>query len=251
MADIQYFTLAQAKKEIKQRRKDSQLVAKVNEFLASFQVPPVAGLPERPFIAVYRQLATARFEDLEITRQALEHGLPVLWLEYLADIFTSTNEDKVVFWKLYLFSGRDHNNGPILDKVKLAPDINAWEGQPLNGIKLPSGESLVAFHHRLRYRVLPQAVAESCVDNSPVLKFLGRPKHYYPYFLALLIHRAILLEDFDHPKEVQFRQDIVVPAYQKVCQVLGVPPLIVRLPWQEHFAWYPKAVLEHINGAVS
>ncbi len=248
MNAIQYYSMLQAKRELRLRRKDRQLAAKVNEFMmAAYGWPE--GLPEKPFVAICRQVATARFEDLGAHYIGLKWGLPVLWLEYIKDKFTTSNEDKANLGRLYLFRGWNENQAPILDKIKLTENLRAWENLSLCDIALPWGERLVDFHHRLRHHVLPKADAESFLDCSPWLCRFKGAQSYYPYLLALSVHRQIMLEDFDYEKERAFRKAVVIPAYQKIAKELNVQPLVVRLPWQQHYGWYPAVVREYVSGA--
>jgi hypothetical protein len=70
-----------------------------------------------------------------------------------------------------------------------------------------------------------------------------KANEYYPALLSLFLNN-VLIEDFHYDKNdpnlTRFTENVFEPAYERVCNVFGVNPLIKSIPTKEYFDYYVK-----------
>ena len=123
----------------------------------------------------------------------------------------------------------------------------------LSDILLSDGTSLVDFHLNMCNQVLPDTLV---YDITPF--FNGHcAKDYYAAHLALTCIQNVLLENYHDSatpeKTKQIRDNIFMPAFEKVEKYFGMKPLMFRLPWGDDFDKYVnnKDVADNlINGFI-
>lgn len=255
-----YISPLEARKELKKRRKLNNLqeIIKIikNELWKNNQPPLPALSGGAPKAYLWRNIASARKEDVEFELIARSNGFIPYWLEYPDDKFSSRNQTKIDLVRMFLHSGNGKSGGPKLEKIKLL-DPEEWENKPFQDIITREGEPLIEFHHRIRKIVFPSLGSETITDISPWIKSQGsQSKDNYPAFLAIFILNGVLFEDFDSPfsgkKEAavqlnRFKESVFLPAFRKVAEITGLKPLIVKLPSKQSLSWYPIILKDQIK----
>jgi hypothetical protein len=118
---------------------------------------------------------------------------------------------------------------------------------------LKTGEKLVDFHHNL-FKVLGYWV--DFLENSKWFHDIGKASDYYYYLLLHFVAYGVLFDVFqteeDETEDV-FTNKVVLPALEKIEQIFGVKPLVIRLypknqTDEEDFYWwcYPPAANKRI-----
>ncbi|KKS18067.1 MAG: hypothetical protein UU76_C0027G0011 [Parcubacteria group bacterium GW2011_GWC1_41_7] len=238
---LQYTDPTQVREEILRRQQDADLLQRATEFIGNLP----KGLPSAPHAYFCRHVATARIEDLAFAHMAAQTGLPPLWATYVDDKMTSRNHTKCDVLRTYVFDGRGRNGGAKLERFDLA-NLQEWDGKVLSAVRTGlSGASIVDVHMRAREQVF-DGIAHATLDFSAWLKQWSGSRAYYQYYFAFFSVFGVLVEEFHGPPDDQevevFRLVVADPAFDAVERVLGVAPLIVRLPWEDEQAWYPPEV---------
>lgn len=256
-----YISPLEAQKELKRRRSldnFQEVVEIIKTELWKKIEPPLPVLNGKaPKAYLWRNIASARIEDIEFDLIARSNGFTPHWLEYPDDQYSSWNQTKIDLVRMFLHSGDGKSGGPKLEKIKLL-NPEEWENKPFRDIITHEGEPLVEFHHRIRKIVFPSLGSETITDISSWIKSQGtQSKDNYPAFLALfVVLNGVLLEDFDSPfsekREAtiqlnKFKEKVFLPAFRKVIEITGLKPLIVKLPSEQSLSWYPGILKDQIN----
>lgn len=256
-----YVSISEAKKIISQRRNNPAEMKSVmeiieNELWKNNQPPLPALNGEVPKAYLWRNIASARYEDIEFYEIARSAGCAPYWLEYTEDKYSSRNPTKTDLLKLRLFHGLGKKGGPKIEKITLSNPCE-WENRLIKDIITIQGEPLTSFHHRIRKEIFPTETAISIIDISTWLQSQGKKSvENYPAFLSLFIAHGILFEDFEAPFSEQeeaakqlekFKKTVFMPAWQKVIEITGKQPIIVRLPSTQHLSHYPGKIRGKIN----
>lgn len=235
-----YFAVSEVRAELEQRQA-LRPVVEAWWLTNGWGLPPYFVTNPSLVGAICRQMATARYEDVVFACLAREAGLTPIWLEYLADNFSDKNSYKRSLLQRHICRGRGRNGGLRLGRERLA-NTAVCNGQTLGDIKVAEGLYLTEYHHRLQDVIIPGAVR---FDISPWLKAIGngRANDYYAASLSLWVAHGVLFEDYHGGESGQeldgFTTQVFEPAWRKVVETFGVRPLIVPLPWQTEFAYYP------------
>lgn len=238
-----YYEPEVAVKELMNRFNDLSLKKEVSIFLGHLP----QDFPLYPFAALARPIASARREDFHFFDVAQRLNLPAVWLEYQEDRFSASNIDKIGLCKTYVFRGWGRNGGPKLDRCDVVRNLDLCLGKKMKEIVTDKGESLVDFHHRIHAHAFSNGDGHY-LDLSLWLKHWGKADNYYRPYLTLFICYGILFEEFDDEVSADFRENIFLPAWQNVCRIFGVAPLIVRLPWDQSLGWYPAELQNFFMG---
>lgn len=236
-----YFSPEEARNELLLRRKDPVFLKAVINVIGEL---PYGLLENKPFAVLSRHVATARMEDVLFAEEMNRVGLTPTWIEYTHDLFTSANPDKNILWKMFIFKGQSKKGNEISARFRVISDPCSWERKRICDLVTPWGESLVAFHHRLRFEVFQPHLAGNVIDASYWLKgHGGKASLYYRAYLSLFMAHGVLCEDFeefpDQPESYSwFRETIFLPSLEWVVKEFGVRPIIIRLPWRKHLDWY-------------
>lgn len=225
---IVYTPLSEALRLLDERRKDPDLVAKV-ETLLNGDIPDV--LKDKRCGVQFRQIATPNNDGEYFIKLTTENNLRPVFFEYFDDKFTSNNEFKHSLGQLRLQGKLNKKNVHLVEKITIV-DFAKYDGKPLKEVKTLWEESLVDFHKKLF--LMHNYKLEDCdfFDTSLWIKNNGKKAvDYYVNFLLLFTCSGILFENFLTLKntEGEFTKNIVLPAIEKVINLTGVKPLIVPM----------------------
>lgn len=228
--DYLYFAdIEDALVELKRRREDKGLQAKVEEYLAEVGIPEP--FRHEPRLTLFRQLATPNIEVSRFLIIADGVEMKPLFLEYFDDKFTSNNEWKLYLGKLAFYEGVGKKGG---DKInyKTIIDFNTYNGDPIKDVQTLWGESLVDFHHRLFDVNYSHHAKDFFYDGSDWFhRCGGKAELYYRYVLALFICHGILFENLilSDESELNFGKNAFIPAFRFMIEKFGVKPIIVPI----------------------
>ncbi|MEW6740926.1 MAG: hypothetical protein AB1325_13610 [Nitrospirota bacterium] len=235
MSDNIYFSLDEARKELKKRRNDLELREKIEKELGEKFLPPFR---KGPRAVLNRQVASPDNGFVFFCHCAKYIGAEPLAWEDDEDIFVSLNEEKKGLGRLRV---------TLEDGTRATVDIMNFhenEKKNLGECVLKTGEKLVDFHHGL-FKSCQYDVER--YDNPEWIGNLEDVSHYYYLtFLHFLAHGALFEVFFDGDS---FTNDIVLPNIERIKKEFGVSPIIVRLypdeqTDEEDFYWwsYPPSV---------
>src|SRR4030067_2331587 len=137
-----YTTLEEAKEEIWKRWNDEFLRKEVEKFLG--EIPEV--FKKEPKACLLRQMVSPNYEYYHFLNLIPEINLKPLCLEFLEDIFLTTNKDKAYWGKMAFIEKGQSITRLIYRKVI---DLKDSEKKKLNCIETIWGEKFADFHHRL------------------------------------------------------------------------------------------------------
>ncbi|MFA6301047.1 MAG: hypothetical protein WC609_01710 [Candidatus Paceibacterota bacterium] len=217
-----YYSLDEARGEIKRRWKDNNLKKKVEDFLASNFLPGLS--TDEPRAVLVRSIMSPDngYDFFYLNAKYL--GLKSLLSEYTDDLFIGLSEEKLGLSRIHLL-------WPDGTK-KLADIVNfkEYHGKQLPEVRVVSGESLIDFHHNL-FNISQYPTGEIS-EVSKYFKSYGKPKDYYPQYLANFICHGVLFENFEtNPEthEYKFTEEVAIPAINFLEKKFGLSPIIVKL----------------------
>ena len=175
-----------------------------------------------PVLAHAKAMFTADDELASLLRMAESVSLSPLCMEYSKDLFVSTNSDKHCLCKLSFWIGNQ------MKKLRVI-DFHKYDRKPFSEIRTLSGQRLVDFHRCLIERAHPDHNL-TFTDFSDWWQSFGSGHSDYLPYLALFVTQGILLENFlwGDESERKFTEERVIPAFEKIVELFGVMPLIVR-----------------------
>jgi hypothetical protein len=245
--------LSEALAELERRRKDPELIKKIEAFLQD-SVPEYA--QTGPVLCLARHLATPNFETLRFTH--LLESLPyrVMITKDTHDRFVTVNPMKRALGKLPIHMGYTQRQGKYVEQFQYISiiDMNAANGKPLKDIVTLWGQPLSEFHDELCNHFFHNRV--EIVDDADWINgnHRGDLLEHYKKFLTLFLTHGILFEDYvpDDAAEQQFVKKILRPAFTFVERRFGVRPLVTSLDptlVESDLFWisYPKAVLDIVQ----
>ncbi|OHA46800.1 MAG: hypothetical protein A2541_01305 [Candidatus Taylorbacteria bacterium RIFOXYD2_FULL_36_9] len=214
---IRYFSLDEAREEIKKRWANVELKKKIEEELGEDFIPFFES--NKPRSVSFRQLISPDNGFCLFQQEAKYTDTKPTIIEYLDDIFVSLNIEKKGY-------GRLHTDKGYVDIM----DFHSNEKLPLKDIKTLNGESIVDFHHNL---ITESGLEVDIFDMSKWFKKIGKAKeYYYPLLLHFLAH-GILFESFisdsEDEKEFEFTKEIILPTLEKIYNKFGLCPLVVKM----------------------
>lgn len=245
--DLIYFSLEEAREEMKKRWNNKELRKKVEESLKG-DLPDI--LKSGPRAVISRHVMSPNFELLNFLRATKEMKFDPVGFEYLNDKFVTKNEDKYYLGKMFFYEGLGKKGGVKTSSIKIV-DFDSFDGKKILDGKTLSGENFVSVHHTLVSSVLS---LENIVDMSEYYaRNGGHASRYYKYILSLFISHGVLFENFLlNGFYTDLTRDIFLPAYKQICVEFGVKPLIVRLvpgEREEDIYWrqYPEEYKEEVS----
>jgi len=221
-----YFTpLDEAVLEIKKRRTDQELLAKVHNYLSG-DIPPHFS-NQAPVGYLCRHIATPNYETLRFIELAKSVNLPILIGEDPSDLLVGNNRLKRALGKMTVTKGVTRTGEEIFEHFTII-NFSETQGQPLRDIFTHSREPLRAFHSRLLTEIYPSGVIVA--DESTWIDRKGRGELllHYQQLLSLFLVHGIMFEWFE-ADETDFEQTIFQPAFTYVKEHFGYKPLIVEL----------------------
>ena len=220
-----YTSFEDAIKEIERRKKDKNLIKKVEDYLGSIPEPLVTEVRA----VLFRFIATPQFEIKRFFDISTGLNVKPLFWEYYDDKFHSGNYCKYTLGRLCIHKGIDKVGNNIIKK-KTILDFNVSNGRSLKDLRTIGDESLIDFHHKMLDRIIPNS-EELLYDGSEWLKTHGgHAENYYDKFLALFLVHGILFENFLlNDEEFSFNTEVFLPAFDKIVKKFGIKPLIVAI----------------------
>lgn len=186
-------------------------------------------LAARPYAVIFRQVATPNYEMQRFVAMANAVELTPLVLEYHDDKFVHFNAAKHALLKLRFHSGMGRNGGARIRRLNVA-DMNGCDGKLLRELRTRSGQEIVDFHHAMMdAAAFSRRVALH--DGSPWFRLQGgSAASYYPELFRLFLRHAVLFESFlTSGSDAAFTDNVVLPAFETVCNQHGESPLVCRL----------------------
>lgn len=245
-----YTQLDEAIKTLKKRKKDKNLIKKVNKLLNN-KIPKV--LKEHNCGIMARQLATPNYDSRTFISLTQKNQLKPVFLEYFEDKFTTNNKYKYSLGSLQM-DVKTKRGKKIVEKIKIV-DFPKYDGKKIKQVKTLWGEPLIDFHKKLfdLYKI----------KNVYFLNELDwyrknkneSPFDFYFNFFTLMTCYGILFENFlitGDKKEKKFTKEIIIPAIEKVYILTGTQPLIVpvgdlKLENEDFWYYHLPIVKKNIN----
>src|SRR3989338_749461 len=225
---IVYTPLSEALRLLDERKKNKELTAKVEKLLKG-DIPEF--LKKKNCAILFRQVATPNYETRRFISLAKENDLHPVIFEYHDDKFTSNNEFKHSLGQLHIQKKNRKNSNFSVEKITII-DFNLHNGKKFKDIKTLWLEPLVDFHKKL-FSVHDYGVNDFYLYNASdwFKKNGGKAIDYYVNLLLLFTCFGILFENFLTSKnsEGEFTKGIVLPAIEKVINLVGVNPLIIPI----------------------
>lgn len=223
-----YTTLPEALRILDERRKDKDLVNKVEKFLNN-SIPEI--LKSKKCGVLGRHIATPNHESIRFISLCKEYDLHPVFFEYHDDKFTSNNDFKHSLGQLHVRKSGS-KSGESVEKITIV-DFNENNGKKLREVRTLWDESLVDFHKKLfaAHKYNPEDF--HLYNASEWFRQNGGNKaaSFYKSFLALFLCHGILFENYltSKDEEGSFTKDIVLPTIDKIADLFGLKPLIVPL----------------------
>ena len=219
-----FTSLPEAVAEIKRRKTDPVITAKISKFLKGDIPAHFNGT--KPVFYLSRHLGSPNFETLKVYDMTKEYDFPLVIGEDIKGFFVSSNPIKVPLAKLPILKGNDKNGEEIIEKLTVI-DFNKNQGKRFCDIRTKWNQSMVDFHRELS--------ANSDISHIEIVnESAWIDKHYrgtlykqYVHVLTLMCAHGILMEAF-FIDEIDFVKKIVKPAFMEVEKNIGVRPLIVE-----------------------
>lgn len=239
-----YFSLDEARDELKKRWINKELKAKIEEelggrFMAEFR--------DSPRGVTFRQMCSPDNGFTFFYQCAKYIGIEPLVLEYHEDMFTHMNEEKKGLGRLSVTTKEGE-----MATVDIM-NFHENEKKKLGECSLKTGEKLTNFHQDL-FDVLNFKV--DFLENSKWFQEIGKAQDYYYYLLLHFVVHGVLLETFydeGGSSEDKFTSNIILPVIDKIRKKFDLSPLLVRsYPSSqnddEDFYWwsYPPVVNDFI-----
>lgn len=212
--------------ELRNRRRDGQLLKEVTEFLGG-DIPEY--LLRADCFVLPRHIATPNNEALYVLEQARRHGALAVFSQDPKDRFTSVNNLKRRLARPEV--GEETPDGIRYRKVDLV-DVAQAEGLPIHEVKCRDGRRLIDVHNALFDR-LPErhfVIADDAtwIDRN----HRGDMVKHYRHFLALFLTHGVLFEEFETGDDAAFFERYVRPLPDEFEARWGLRPLIVK-PYEE------------------
>ena len=228
---IVYTPLSEALRLLDERQKDPELMVKVEKLLKG-DIPEILKNNKKCAI-LFRQIATPNHESQFFCSLAKEYGLTPIIFEYFDDKFTSNNDFKHSLGQLRIHGCVNKKDNYPIEKITII-NFNKYNGKKLKEVKTIWKEPLINFHRKLFEFYNYKAKDINFYDASFWFKKNGgEASGYYANFLLLFTCFGILFENFllneNNDNNGKFTKDVVLPAIEKVINLIGLKPLIVPI----------------------
>lgn len=239
-----YFSLDEARGDLKKRWNNKELKTKIEEELGEKFIAEFKSFPRG---ITFRQVCSPD-NGFTFFYQCVKYigAMPTI-LEYHEDMFTHMNEEKKGLGRLSV---------SMKDGKRATVDIMNFhenERKKLLECNLKTGEGLIDFHHNL-FNVLNFKV--DFLENSRWFHDIGKASDYYYYFLLHFVAHGVLAETFydeGGSSEDDFTSNVILPAIDKIRKKFDLSPMLLRSypsnqSDDEDFYWwnYPPVVNDFI-----
>ena len=204
-------------------------------------------LMDSPKLILPRQVAMPTSEVIAFDVLSQLSQIPGQLCTLEQDKFHASNQEKSKYLKVPIIDSINNGNSNMR-YLKLHKNMKELNGTPLADINVDlNNEETIPLpkYHRARTRqLLPNMQIEDLSKYfiDPNLK--ANATNYYLTHLLLSGGQNILVENFDDPKEKKFRENIVLPAYEKANELLsnmGMELAIIKLPDMGKSHYYQPA----------
>lgn len=221
-----YTPFSQIKFELEKRRKDKDLMKKVEIFFGS-NMPNFMG--KYPHAVLSRSIATPNVELSYFLELSKELALDPLILEF-PDKLVAKNLSKYYLCKLFFFRKNKKGNSIVVDTKNII-NFNKDEGKELGKITTIYGDKLIDMHHKILLSKFPELKNKFIDFSDWFSKTRYISKYYYLYFLSLFVCHGVLFENFlfEDKEEANFIKDKFLPSFKQIESLFGVKPLIYPL----------------------
>jgi len=244
---IRYFSLDEARGEIKKRWNDTELRKKIEKLCGDYLF---TDLIDGPKSVLCRSIASPD-NGLNFFIDCCHYlNLKPLVIEYSEDKYVVINEEKRGLTKLRI---TDANGGKeFIDIV----DSNKEQGKKMSEVvtnELCQHRKLIDFHHdlfKVHYKNL------LLKNYSDWFHQFNNPGEYYFYYLLNFVAHGVYFEVFDmtdSDREKSFVNQNVIQNIKKIKNLTGLDPLVVKLypdnqTEEEDFYWfsYPPRIQDDI-----
>ncbi len=222
--EIKYYSLDEARIEIRKRWSDEVLRANVENVLGDKILP---GYKFSPKATIWKATISPDNTFTFFMACAAYLNVEPLFLEHHNDKFTSLNEEKRNLGRLFL-------NQEGKNRVYDICNIQENENKQICDVTLRNGESLVSFYNKLY-----DFSGYNCMrlDVSNWAKSHGTASdYYYNYLLHFICHGAvfeIFLSDDEDKREVSFTNEVIIPSIKKIKNKFGLDPILLK-PYPDH-----------------
>jgi hypothetical protein len=219
-----YTPLEEAVSEIKERRKDPELLKKVHEYLNG-DIPTHFNR-NQPILYMARHIATPNYEAMRFVELTRPYDLPLVIGQDSKGKFVSHNELKKALGKLPVTKGISKRQDEIIENFTVI-DFSCEQGKPFCEIKTKHGKNLVEFHNSFFKHIYPSEI--EIADESDWIDRNSRDdiKEQYKRQLALTIAHGVMLESFTET-EIDIVEKAIGPAFEEVTAHFGCKPFIVE-----------------------
>lgn len=115
-----------------------------------------------------------------------------------------------------------------IDTLKIV-DFSKCDGKNLSNMKTLWGENFVDFHHRI-LSDFNKKFGEKIHDASKWIARKKTFKEFYTDYFLLFTYYGILFETYlTNEDELDFTEKVALPVFNKVQNIAGIKPLVVRL----------------------
>ncbi|MEI6420055.1 MAG: hypothetical protein WCO30_00335 [bacterium] len=226
-----YFTLDEAREEIKKRWGNVELRKKIEADLGVLFMPDFLNAPRS---ISFRQLISPDNGFMYFYNASKYIGVKPLVMEYEKDIYVSVNVEKKALGKLRVTYDDKRAYLNIMD-------FHSQEKKPLEEVTILTGEKLSDFHHGLMQEF---GFTDIYKDFSNWFTEIGRAsEYYYPLLVHCVTHGMFfdLLDGDEHEKS--FTETVVLPAVRKIEEKYGLTPIIIKAypdnqTAEEDFYWF-------------
>ncbi len=243
---IKYFSLDEAREEIKKRWANTELKKKIEEILGEYLF---SDLTNEPKAVLCRSIASPD-NGLNFFIDCSHYlDLKPLVIEYSEDKYVVMNEEKRGLTKLRIVN--NNGNKEFIEIV----DSNKEQGKKMSEVitKLNQNIKLIDFHHDLLNRHYTNFLFKNYSDWFHKFK---NPNEYYFYYLLNFVAHGVYFEVFDmtdSDREKSFVNQNVLLNLKKIRDLTGLDPIVVRLypdnqTDDEDFYWfsYPSKIQNDI-----
>lgn len=242
-----YTPLTDALVELERRQKDKHLRKKVEKYFESYPLLPQ--LEAGPCGVVARALLTPIYELVYFMDISKHLPIKTVFCEFTKDKFVGVNFEKKCLGNMKFFR-EDLYGKKVVVASRRVVDFKKSEGKPLIDVLTNTGESLPSFHRRLLNSYFKESKLE-IDDFSDWFVNASKFSKEFPYmrYLGLFIVHGILYDNFvtTEKRQDSFTRNKVIPAFKKLSETFGVPPLIVPINPVEsesahYWCYYPEKV---------
>lgn len=239
-----YFSLDEAREEIKKRWNDVELRKKIEDELGDRFWPE---FKDGPRGLSWNALASPDNGFVFFHQCSKYIGVNPLMFEFVGDLYISHNEMKKNLGKLHVVL---ENNEKATINIM---DLHRWNKKIISEIIIKTGISLTEFYKELfacsSYKI-------NINDKTEWVRNIGHPSEWYYYYLLHFIAHGVLFEAYmadGDDRDDKFFIEVVAPILLKIEDRYNLKPIIVKLyPDQqsneEDFYWW--CFPPHVNNYI-